>query len=183
MSEQSEKEANMVQQIQITYIPQKKDYVHASRILALKSPTFLIMAGIILVVMLASVVILLVPSLSEGDWHRIATVVLLVSVFFILYYFFFIPYQLSRAYKGNLYLRVERQITLSEKKLLMKIGERLIELDWEHALKVVDGKELYMIIYRDRNQAYPLLPKRAFGDAAQEEAFLALMKEKSIKVV
>ena len=173
----------MVEPIQINYKPEKKDYIQASRTLALKTPTFLILAGIILVAMIASAVILLLPSLRNSNWQRIAIVVLLVGVFYLLYYLLFIPFQLSQAYKGNPNLQVERQIRLTEEKILMMIGDRTAELDWEHVQKVVEGKDLYLIIYRDRNQIYPLLPKRALKDAGEEDAFLKLLKEKSLKVV
>lgn len=173
----------MVDQIQIKYEPEKKDYIRASRALALKTPTFLILGGVILAAMAASVVLLLLPSLQNTDWQRIAMVSLFVGVFYLLYYLLFIPIQLSQAYKGNPNLRIERQITLSNEKILLQIGERSTELDWEHVQKVVEGSELYLIIYRDRNQVYPLLPKRAFVDAEVEKAFLGLLEEKSIKLV
>jgi len=173
----------MVDTIQINYEPEKKDYIHASRVLALKAPTFLILAGIILVAMVASAVILLLPSLRQTNWQRIAIVVLLVGVFYVTYYLLFIPLQMSKAYKNNPNLQVERQITLSEEKLLMKIGEKSTELDWDHVQKVVESKDLYLIIYRGQNQVYPLLPKRAFVDPDEENAFLVFLQEKSIKVV
>lgn len=65
----------------------------------------------------------------------------------------------------------------------MKIGEKSTELDWDHVQKVVESKDLYLIIYRGQNQVYPLLPKRAFVDPDEENAFLVFLQEKSIKVV
>lgn len=173
----------MVDTIQINYTPEKKDYIQASRTLALKTPIFLILAGIVLVALIASAVILLLPSLRNSNWQRIATVVLLVGVFYLLYYLLFIPFQLSQSYKGNPNLQVERQIRLTEERILMIIGDRTTELDWKYVQKVVEGKELYLIIYRDRNQIYPLLPKRAFKDAGEEDAFLEILEQKSLKVV
>lgn len=173
----------MVEPIQFSYKPEKKDYIRASRALAMKTPTFLILGGIILAAMTASVVILLLPALRSTNWQQIAMVVLLVGVFYLLYYLLFIPFQLSQAYRGNPNLQVERQITLTEEKILMIIGDRTTELDWEHVQKVVEGKDLFLIIYRDRNQIYPLLPKRAFSDVGVEEAFLGFLEAKSIKVV
>jgi len=173
----------MVESIQIRYTPEKNDYIQASRTLSLKTPFFLVLAVIILLSVLASLVILLIPSIGNAQWRNIAIVVLLVGVFYILYYLLFIPFQLSQAYKNNENLQVARVITLSDELIVMNVGDRSVELDWEHVQRVIQGKELYMIIYKDQNQVYPLVPKRAFNQDITEEAFVKFIENKSIPIV
>jgi len=125
----------------------------------------------------------LIPSLRNTLWVNIATVVLIVCVFYIVYYFVLIPYQLSRSYKQSESLKMVRRFTFSEAHVFMEIGENSSILPWENFTKVLEGKEIYLMIYIDENRIYPLVPKRSLLDASVEDAFLSLIKSKSIPVV
>lgn len=173
----------MNEKIIIEYTPEKNDYIQASKVLAKKTPSFRILAGIILLAAITSIVILFIPSPRYTGWLNVATVTLLVSAFYIFYYLVLIPYQLSRSYQRSDSLKMARRYTLGDEHVLMEIGENSSILPWEKFQKVMEGKEIYLMVYMDENRIYPLVPKRSFPDDAAREAFLTLVKSKSIPLV
>lgn len=168
--------------IKLRYTPKKQDYIRASRVLAKNTPTFLILAAVILVAMVAAVVVLVVPGLGDVTWRNIAIVVLLAGIFYTIYYLAFIPYQLTQAYKKNEYLQKTRKFTITDQSVHMEIGDRSTDLAWEHFQKVIDSGTFYLLIYKADQNVYPFLPKRAFDDPSAEQSFLQLLESKSIPV-
>jgi hypothetical protein len=166
----------------IRFKPDKQDYVRASRTLASKSPTFVILAAVIGLMMIGAVVVLVVPSVGDASWANIALVALFVGVFYVLYYFLIIPWQLARTFKGNDYLQTERIFRFSDAHITMNVGNRSSDLPWENFEKVIEGPELYLLIYRSDERVYPFIPKRAFEDEAAELAFRQNFVAKSIPV-
>ena len=164
----------------IKYIPEAQDYVRASRALAKKSTSFVIMAVLLLLAMAAAAVILLLPSVGEESWDNIALILLVVGVFYIIYFFAVIPWQLRRAYKKNEHLQVERQFTLNEERIGIRVGNDGTELLLDKLEKVVQDDDLYLLVYKDNQKLYFFIPERAFTEEATEEAFLSYLKEKSI---
>lgn len=98
----------MEEPLLIRYIPEKDDYLQASRALAYKSTAFKVLAAVILVAMLAALVVLIFPGIGNPTWESIALILVVVGAFYIVYYFVIIPFQFSRAFKKNEYLRQER---------------------------------------------------------------------------
>ena len=172
----------MDSKVKIQFTPQKNDYVHASRTLAGKSKGFLVLAAIVVLIMLAAAVLLIFPTIGDDALNNIALIVLLFGGFYVVYYLVFIPFQLSSAYKKNEYLQKDREFTITESQILMRIGDRSVELDWDGVQKLIDGRRLYLINYKGEERVYPFVPKRAFEDQTTEDAFVQLFKEKSIPV-
>lgn len=166
--------------IKLRYTPKKQDYIRASRVLAKNTPTFLVLAAVILIAMVAAAVVLIVPGLGNISWRNIAIVVLLAGSFYTIYYLAFIPYQLTQAFKKNEYLQKERVFTITEQNVHMRIGDRETDLEWEYIKKVIDGGTFYLLIYKADQNVYPFLPKRAFNDPLAEQSFLQLLESKSI---
>jgi len=172
----------MADPIEVRFTPEKNDYIRASRTLAAKSPGFLILAGVMMLVMLGSAVILVVPSIGNAAWRNAASITMLVGLFYIIYYLALIPFQLSRAYKKNDYMRTERTITFSDASVMLTIGDQSRELQWENFQKTVDGDDFYLLLYKGEEEIYPFVPKDSFADQAAQDAFLALLETKSIQV-
>ena len=166
----------------IKYHPEAKDYVRASRALALKSISFIAMAVLLIISMIAAAVILLIPSLGDQNWDNIALILLVVGVFYIIYYFVVIPWQLKRAYKKNEHLQVERQFILKDEAIGVKVGQEGTELNLENLQKVVNADDLFLLIYKDKQKLYFFIPKQAFTEDVTEEAFLDYLEAKSISV-
>jgi hypothetical protein len=168
--------------LKLRFTPNKQDYIRASRALARKTPAFIVLAAVIVLIMIGSAVILIVPSIGNATWTNVAVVSLLVGAFYLVYYFLVIPMQLSRSYKSNAYLQTERVFFFNDDHVTMHVGEKTSELHWENFEKVIDGKELYLIIYKAEERVYPFITKRAFKDEASEISFRQIFKEKSISL-
>ncbi len=166
----------------IKYHPEASDYVRASRALAMKSLSFKIMAVFLIIAMIASAVILLIPSIGDQNLNNISLILIVVGVFYIIYYFVVIPWQLKSAYKKNEHLHVERQFILKDESIGVKVGEEGTDLNLDSIQKVVDAADLFLLIYKDTQKLYFFIPKQAFTEDVTEETFLDYLKEKSVKV-
>ena len=172
----------MADPIDVRFTPEKNDYIRASRVLASKSTGFLVLAGVMILVMLGSAVILIFPSIGNAVWRNAASITLLVGVFYIIYYLALIPLQLSRAYQKNETMRTERTIIFSDAHVMLTIGDQSRNMRWENIQKAVDGGDFYLLLYKGEEEIYPFVPKASFADQAAQEAFLALLEAKSIQV-
>ena len=173
----------MEPRLTIRFTPEKHDYVRASRTLAQKSPWFLFLAGLILLAVIGSALLVIFPGLGGENLRSIAQIVLLVGVVYLLYYLFLIPWQLGRAFKANEHLRLERTLSFFDTHLRMGFGERGVDLAWENLQKVVDGGDYYLMIFKGDQLVYPFIPGRAVPDAHDREALQAFFGEKSIPVI
>ncbi len=172
----------MEKELVFTFQPEKKDYIKASRTLALKTTSFMIVGILIFLVVIASVVVLLVPGLGDASWRSAALVGLAMGAFYIFNFWLIIPYQLSNAFKRNENLRKARTITLSESEVRMQVGERNIEFPWENFQRVIEKDGFYLMIYKAEERIYPFLPARAFESKTSQEAFLALLDKKDLPI-
>ncbi len=166
----------------IRFTPDRKDYIRASRTLAMKSMGFIIIGSILVFLMIAAAVVLIVPGLVSPIFRNVAFVVLLIGAFNILYFLVVIPWQLSRTYKSNDFLQKSRMFTFSESGVAMDVGGRTSNLLWDNFEHVIDSAEFYLLIYKGENRVYPFIPKRAFSTEASEDAFRAAMEEKGIPI-
>lgn len=166
----------------IRYTPEADDYVHASRALAKSSKSFIIMAVLLILSIIAGVVVLLIPNIENPGWKNSALILLVVGVFYIFYYFLVIPFQLRRAYKKQQHLKVEREIVLKDEDVSIKIGEGGIDLKLVNLEKVIFAKELYLMVFKDKQNLYFYIPERAFNQDVTKDTFLAYLKSKSIQI-
>ena len=172
----------MEKELVFKFLPEKQDYIKASRTLAMKTTSFLIIAVLILLVVIASVVVLIVPDIGNTTWRSAAFVGLAMGAFYIFNFLLLIPYQLSNAYKRNENLQKERTLTLKDAGVTMLVGERPVEFSWENFQRVIERKGFYLMIYKAEERVYPFIPARAFGEMATTEDYLALLEEKDIPV-
>ena len=164
----------------VQYKPERKDYIQASRTLAMKSGGFIIISAVIALVMAAAAVVLLVPTIGDATWRSAAVILLLTGVFYFVYLYIVIPLELSRTYKSNENLQKERRLTFSDSGVEMQVADQITLLEWEKIKKVVRGKSVYLLIYRAEERIYPILPVRAFETEGLEQKFLNLLEEKNI---
>jgi len=169
--------------LSVSYTPVAKDYVRASRALAKKTTSFIIMAALLILAMLGALVVLLVPSLGDQNWKNIALILLVVGIFYIVYYFAVIPWQLTRAYKKNEHLKVERTFIFTNENIQVKVGEDGTVLNWDQFQRVMDAKDFYLMVFKDGQKLYFFIPERAFNEEMTEETFVDLLYEKSIQII
>jgi len=166
----------------IKFTPDRKDYVRASRVLASRSSGFLLIVVVTLLAMIASVVIILFPSIADASLRNIAIIVLAVGAFYIIYYLVFIPMQISRTFKSNEDLQKERQLTFTDSGVTMQIDDQALKMDWAKIRNVVDRKGFFLLVYIADQRIYPFIPGHAFEAEGSEAQFRDLLKEKNISV-
>lgn len=167
----------------IVYTPQRSDYIRASRALAMKTRTFQVLGGIILLVIILSALVLASPWIGNSTWNTAAFIGLLVGMFYVLFYLIVIPFQLSKAYKTKDHMRMPRQISFTDMGIAMTMGDRTFELAWERVQKAIDGGDFYLLINKGETRIYPFVPRRAFKDENMHAAFLDLLQAKSIPMI
>lgn len=172
----------MEPKLTLYYTPTQRDYVRASRALAMKSSWFLIIAVIILAVLAGSAVILVNPGIGGPTMRNAALITFLVCLVYVVYFIFLIPIQLGKAYKTNEHLRQERILSFYDDHLHMRIGTGGVELPWKNLQRVVDGQNYTLLIFEGEQKVFPFIPKRAF-DEGSKPAFLAFFQSKSIPVI
>lgn len=166
--------------LQIQFVPKREDYIAASRLLAAKTPLFLVLAVVTIVIVVGSLVGLVFQLFTDPLWQNVALVSLVIGAFYMVYYFFLIPAQLSKTVKKNETLQLERKFTFSETAVDLMVGQQNSRMPWEHFKHVLAGKNFYVLVYEEEKKVYPFLPKGAFADSAEETAFLDLLKEHNI---
>ncbi len=164
----------------IRFTPNRKDYIRVSRLLAAKSTGFRMIAILIILVMVAAAVVVIFPTVGNAALRNAALIALLVGSLYILFYLALIPFQFTRMYRSNEYLRMERQYVFSESEMTMHVGDQTSHLLWENFRNVIDGGGFYLLIYIGEKRIYPFIPRLAFTPETSEEQFLTLLKEKDI---
>ncbi|MFW5713915.1 MAG: YcxB family protein [Brevefilum sp.] len=172
----------MEKELVFAYQPEKRDYIKASRTLALKTASFIIMAIVIFLLVIGSAVVIIFPNIGNASWRSAAFVGLAMGAFYLVNFWLIIPYQLTNAYKRNENLRKERKLTISGEGVTLQIGERATEFSWENFQRVIENNGFYLMIYKAEERVYLFLPERAFEDESSEKDFLTLLEEKSISV-
>ena len=166
----------------LRYTPEKRDYVRASRTLAIKSSWFLILAVVILLVLAGSAVILVNNDFGGPVLRNVALILFLACLVYIVYFLFLIPIQLGKAYQANEHLQQERNLVFWNAHLEMEIGGGSVELPWKDLKRVVDGGNYTLLIFEGDQKVFPFIPKHAFDDRTKK-AFLDFIQSKSIPVI
>jgi len=166
----------------VRFTPQKEQYVRATRILARKSPGFMVLVAILALAVIASAVILIFPGIGQQSWNSVALMVILVGAFYLFYFTVLVPMQFSKNYQKNKYLQMEREFIISDEKMIMNVGDKSSDLQWENFIKVLEDDDFYLLLYKAQERFYPFITKSAFEDQESLDAFLSLLAEKSIPV-
>jgi hypothetical protein len=166
----------------VRFTPKKEQYVRATRILARKSPGFMVLVAILALAVIASAVILIFPGVGQQSWNSIALMVILVGAFYLFYFTVLVPMQFSKNYQKNKYLQMEREFIISDEKMIMNVGDKSSNLQWENFQKVLEDDDFYLLLYKAQERFYPFITKSAFEDQESLDAFLSLLAEKSIPV-
>lgn len=165
------------------FTPERRDYVRASRILSKKSPWFLVLAVIIVLLVIVSGILLIFPGLVGEYFQGVAPFVFVAGLVYLLYVMFLIPMQLSRAYQAKPYLQLPRTLIFFQSHLTLRIGDQSVDLPWEHLRKVIDGGDYYLLLFQVDEQVIPFIPERAIIDQSTRDTLLTLFMEKSIPVI
>ena len=167
----------------LSYTPEKQDYIRASRVLSKKSPWFLILAAIIILLIMGSGIVLLFPGLAGASIQSAAPFMLIAGLVYLLYIFFLIPMQLSKAYQDKSHLRMARTMRFYPSQVMMEIGDQSVNLPLENLSRVIDGGEYCLMLFRGDEQVFPFIPARAFENPEDKDRLLDFFRAQSIPVI
>jgi hypothetical protein len=172
----------MEDRLVIQYSLKPKDYIRASRALAMKTRGFVLIGIFVILVMLVSAVILLIPSIAGTQWRGIAMIILLMGAFYFIYILAIVPMQLTRAYKDVEHMKKERKFFFSDSGVTVQIENQASTIAWGKIQKAVKGNGLYLLVCIADQKVYPIIPERAFETEEVKAQFLDMLKEKHIPV-
>ncbi|MFU8826316.1 MAG: hypothetical protein ACNA70_02375 [Brevefilum sp.] len=167
----------------LSYTPEKRDYIRASRLLLKKSPWFLFLAGLIALLVVGAGIVLAFPGLVGAQLRSAAVFVLLFGLAYLVYILLLIPVQLNKAFKTKPHMRMARTLHFFTSHLHMRIGEDGVELPWEHLHQVIDGGDGLLMLFRGEERVFPFIPERAFENRRDRDVLMAFFREKSIPVL
>ena len=173
----------MEPRLTLGFTPEKRDYIRASRILSKKSPWFLVLAVIIVLLAIVSGILLIFPGLAGNYLQRMAPFNLVAGMVYLLYVLFLIPMQLSKAYQTKPHLSMPRTLFFYDSHLSMRVGDQSVDLPWENLRKVIDGGNIFLMLFQAEEQVFLFIPARAITHQVTRDAVLMFFREKSIPVI
>ena len=81
-----------------------------------------------------------------------------------------------RIYRANPKFRDRYELEFSDRGIHFRSKGADTRLEWDFYSKVWETEEFYLLVYG--KDMFSVIPKRAFGDASQEESFRALLRAK-----
>lgn len=107
--------------------------------------------------------------------------VLWVSLLFVLLFEGALVYNLlvttpRKYFRGDAKFRDPYQLTFSDDGIKVKTPQIDSKLAWSLYTRVVEGRDLYLLIYGKETRLMTVVPKRAFINKDQENQFRALLK-------
>ncbi|MBG0787683.1 MAG: YcxB family protein [Anaerolineaceae bacterium] len=148
--------------------------------MAIKTPIFVVLVVVTVIIILGSLIGLVFQLFPDPTWNNVALVSLLVGGFYVVYYFIVTPAQLTKKINQNEALKKERKITFGETEVDLMVGRNTSRLPWENFVHVLNGRQMYIMVYEEEKKIYPFLPKRAFTEPDAEKAFLQMLDEHEI---
>ena len=160
------------QEIKIQYFVTERAYLSASRLYLLSSPNLLIRIAIFCVLVLMVGLMFAIVIEDFPFWAPIALALLLATS---LLYNIFLQAP-TRYFRGDAKFRDKYELTLSEEGIAVKTQQIDSKMAWSLYTKVVEGKDLFVLIYGKQLPMITMIPKSAFKDELQEQAFRTLVR-------
>ena len=162
----------MNQELKIEYFHTEAEYVSAARLYLFSSPGILVRMAVFFALLMLGVATL---TILVGDFPLWASILLAVLVEASLLYNILVraPVQYFR---GDGKFRDKFEVTFSDEGIAVKTNQIDSKLAWSLYTKVVEGADQYLLIYGKELRMITIIPKKAFANQIQEDAFRNLVK-------
>jgi len=162
----------MADEVRLEFQYTEAEYMTASRLLFFSKPETLVRL-IIFSMLLLTITFLL--SMLVVDLIPLWTMVLFVGLFEALL-FYNILVRIPRTYfRGDGKFRDKYEITFSDEHISVKTSQLDSKLAWSLYTKVIEGPDMYLLIYGKDLRMMTAVPKRAFTSKDQERMFRDLV--------
>ncbi len=165
--------------ISFRFVPTKDDYIKSFRIFYLNSWP----AWAVLIVLVLFQIICVGSAFVRGDlgfdFGGIFPVVIFIFlVFYIAFALVINPITVASKVEKDERLSSPVQYEVSDEQIMFKNQFSEIKLDWGSFQKVIESKELFLLIHSTNKNMFQIIPKRAFASADDEQAFKNLLNVK-----
>jgi hypothetical protein len=160
-------------EISLEYKYTESEYLAASRLYLFSSPATLIRLTTFVVLVLAGAWLLSILLTDFPAWAMLS-LALLVEASVLYNILHRVPLQYFR---GDEKFRDKYHLTFSDEGISVKTKQIDSKLAWSLYSKVIEGSNLYLLIYGKDTRTMTMVPKRAFQNRMQEKRFRKMVSE------
>ena len=136
---------------------------------------FLFIMGILLTI---SLIALMHSDLRDGFFGSSSFLFLVFGFTFIGFALFINPLRVANRVKKDERMRSPIQCTMDEEYIAFKNQFVETKLDWGSFSKVIESKELFLLIHSASKNSFQIIPKRAFTSPEDEKVFREILDAK-----
>jgi hypothetical protein len=115
--------------------------------------------------------------MRNGMEPGLFAIILLVS-FALLYVYFVGPAFAASKLARDKNLSRENDWSVTHDRIVLHPGQAQSSLSWDVFQGFIETRQAFLLIHSGNKQAFQIIPKRAFGSAAQEQQFRRLLKDR-----
>jgi YcxB-like protein len=160
------------EEVKIEYFYTEPEYLAASRLYLLGSPSLLGRIAVLFAMILGAAVWLMFLVADFPFWTIIPLVLLLEAS--LLYNIVVVAPR--RFFRGDGKFRDKYHVTFSDDGITVKTTQVDSKLAWSLYTKVIEGAGMYLLVYGKETRMMTMVPKRAFQNRIQEDAFRSLIR-------
>ncbi len=164
----------MGQEINIRFTPSQGDYQKAIRAYLKRKPITWIAPAFFL----GSIVLYLIylpKNITPQTCSPVVMVIMLVPILLV-YQWVWVPLRLGHKVWQHDRFRSETVWRISDDKIWVKNQYVESKFDWGMFCKVIETRDLYLLIYTVNKKTFQFIPRRAFESEEQESSFRHLVQ-------
>jgi|SRR4030095_399017 YcxB-like protein len=158
--------------VKIEYQLSESEYLTATRLFFFQSREAIVRMGVICVLALMSAFLM---NLVVADMSMLLVLIVVVIVFDIFLFYNALVTLPRQYYRGDSKFREKYQVTFSSEGVFVKTIQIDSKLAWSLYTKVIEGREMYLMMYGKDTRMMTAVPKRAFKSRDEEVEFRALV--------
>lgn len=159
-------------EIRIEFQYTEAEYLAACRLHMFRNSETLFRLILFFVFILAGA-LLLTTLVTDFPWWTTLTGTLFVEAFILYNALVMAP---RHYFRGDGRFRDQYEVSCSDEGIRIKTKQIDSQLGWALYTKVIEGRDLYLLVYGKGLPMMTTIPKRAFQSAAQESAFRELLQ-------
>lgn len=158
--------------VKIEYQLSESEYLAATRLLFFQSREAIVRMVVICVLALMSAFLM---NLIVADMSMLLVLIAFVIVVDIFLFYNALVMLPRQYYRGDPKFREKYDVTFSDEGVFVKTFQLDSKLAWSMYTKVIEGKDMYLLIYGKDTRMMTTVPKRALKSRDEEMQFRALV--------
>ncbi|HSE30227.1 MAG TPA: YcxB family protein [Pyrinomonadaceae bacterium] len=158
--------------VKIEYQLSESEYLAATRLFFFQSREAIIRMGVICMLALMSAFLM---NIVVADMSMLLVLLAVVIVFDIFLFYNALVTLPRQYYRGDPKFREKYDLTFSGEGVFVKTFHIDSKLAWSLYTKVIEGRDMYLLLYGKDTRMMTTVPKRAFKSSDEEMQFRALV--------